>query len=63
MAITNRERVGSAMDALKGGLAPFVSREFVNHHRGRSAQALQQILGSRSRTGRSTCSALTPRRS
>ena len=45
MAITNRDRVGSAMDALKDGLAPFASREFINHHRGRSAQVLQQILG------------------
>ena len=26
MAITNRDRVGSAMDTLKSGLAPFVSR-------------------------------------
>ena len=45
MAITNRERVGGAMDALKGGLAPFVSREFINHHKGRSDQELQQVLG------------------
>ena len=45
MAITNRDRVGSAMDTLKSGLAPFVSREFINHHRGRSDQVLQQVLG------------------
>ncbi len=45
MAITNRDRVGSAMDTLKSGLAPFVSREFINHHRGLSARVLQQILG------------------
>ncbi|MCY4583299.1 MAG: Swt1 family HEPN domain-containing protein [Chloroflexi bacterium] len=45
MAITNRERVGSAMDALKDGLAPFASREFINQHKGRSAPVLQQILG------------------
>ena len=45
MAITNRDRVGSAMDTLKSGLAPFVSREFINHHKGRSDQVLQQVLG------------------
>lgn len=45
MATTNRERVGSAMDALKAGLAPFASREFINEHKGRSAQVLHQLLG------------------
>ena len=45
MAITNRDRVGSAMDTLKGGIAPFVSREFINHHKGQSDQELQQVLG------------------
>ena len=45
MAITNRDRVGSAMDTLKSGLAPFVSREFINHLKGRSDQVLQQVLG------------------
>ena len=45
MAITNRDRVGSAMDTLKSGLAPFVSREFINYHKGRSDQVLQQVLG------------------
>ena len=45
MAITNRDRVGSAMDTLKSGLAPFVSREFISHHKGRSGQVLQQVLG------------------
>ena len=33
------------MDTLKSGLAPFVSREFINHLKGRSDQVLQQILG------------------
>ena len=33
------------MDALKAGLAPFVSREFINHHKGRSSAVLQQVLG------------------
>ena len=45
MAATNRDRVGSAMDTLKEGLMPFVSREFINHYRGSSAQVLQKILG------------------
>ena len=33
------------MDTLKSGLAPFVSREFISHHKGRSGQVLQQVLG------------------
>ena len=45
MADTNNERVGKALELLKEGLGPFVSREFINHHKGRSTQALQQILG------------------
>ena len=45
MAITNRDRVGSAMDTLKSGLVPFVLREFINHLKGRSDQVLQQVLG------------------
>ena len=45
MAVTNRDRVGSAMDALKAGLVPFVSREFINHHKGHSSTVLQQVLG------------------
>ena len=45
MAITNHERVGKAMESLRVGLAPFVSREFINHHKGQTAQVLQQILG------------------
>ena len=45
MAITNRDRVGNAMDILKSGLAPFVSREFISHHRGQSARVLQQSHG------------------
>ena len=45
MAVTNRDRVGSAMDALKAGLVPFVSREFINRHKGHSSTLLQQVLG------------------
>ena len=45
MAVTNRDRVGSAMDALKEGLVPFVSHEFINRHKGHSSTVLQQVLG------------------
>ena len=45
MAITNRDRVGNAMDTLKDGLGPFVSREFIAHYRGQTAQVLQHMLG------------------
>ena len=45
MAVTNQERVGKALDTLKVGIAPFASREFINHHKGISAQVLGQILG------------------
>ena len=46
MAITNPERVGKAMEALKLGLAPFVSREFIGHYKGQSGQVLSAVLGS-----------------
>ena len=32
MAITNRERIGKALDLLKEGLAPFVQRELENQY-------------------------------
>ena len=35
MATTNRERVGLALELLKNGLAPYVSREFVARYKGR----------------------------
>ena len=28
MAITNHDRVGKALDLLRGGIAPFIEREF-----------------------------------
>jgi predicted AAA+ superfamily ATPase len=43
MAISNYERVGKAMEALKLGLAPFVSREFINHYKGQARQELERI--------------------
>ena len=45
MAVTNQERVGKALELLKAGLAPFVSREFINHHKGQTGRVLHQILG------------------
>ena len=40
----NSDRVGRARRLLASGLRPFVSREFVKHYKGRSAQELQGIL-------------------
>ena len=37
MAITNHERVGKAMELLKGGLGPFVEREFKSTYKDRAA--------------------------
>ncbi|MDE0069281.1 MAG: Swt1 family HEPN domain-containing protein [Caldilineaceae bacterium] len=44
MATTNRERVGLALDILKVGLAPFVSREFIARHKESSRQVLERIF-------------------
>lgn len=38
MAITNHERVGKAIELLKGGLGPFVDREFKNTYKDRMAE-------------------------
>ncbi len=41
MAINNHERVGKAMDLVKGGVGPFVEREFKSAYQDRApAQAL-----------------------
>ena len=45
MALSNYERVGKAMEALKDGLGPFVSREFISHTKGQTVQELERILG------------------
>ena len=45
MNLTNRERVGRSMEALRSGLAPFVSREFTNHYKGQGVRELEKILG------------------
>ena len=45
MVVTNREWVGKALDSLKVGLGPFVSREFIRRYRGRTGVELRRILG------------------
>ena len=45
MAFTNREWVGKALDSLKVGLGPFVSREFIRRYQGRTGAELRRILG------------------
>src|SRR5271166_2314159 len=45
MAITNHDRVGKAMELLKGGLGPFVEREFKSSYKERAAAELQRFLG------------------
>ena len=47
MAITNHDRVGKAMELLKGGLGPFVEREFKSTYKDRAAAELQRYLGRR----------------
>ncbi|MCY4438244.1 MAG: Swt1 family HEPN domain-containing protein [Chloroflexi bacterium] len=43
MSLTNQDRVGKALEALKVGLSPFVEREFTAHYRGQTWQVLQQV--------------------
>jgi predicted AAA+ superfamily ATPase len=45
MATTNHDRVGKAMELLKGGLGPFVEREFKDTFKDRAAADLQRFLG------------------
>ena len=50
MMITNNERVGKGLDALRAGLLPFVSKKFIDHYNdkdqpGQIGQELQRILG------------------
>src|SRR5208283_1088124 len=45
MAITNHERVGKAMELLKGGLAPFIEREFKNTFQSGAQEQARAILG------------------
>src|SRR5687768_8918058 len=45
MAITNTERVGKAMELLKGGLGPFVERELKSIYQERAAAETARFLG------------------
>ncbi len=45
MAITNKERVGKAMERLRAGLASFAEREFTSQHQARAADAARAYFG------------------
>src|SRR5947209_10609430 len=45
MAITNQERVGKAMDLLRGGLAPFVEREFKSQYHAQAVETARPYFG------------------
>src|SRR6266446_2702155 len=45
MAVTNHERVGKALDALKAGLGPFVEREFKNTYKDSAVAEATRYLG------------------
>jgi predicted AAA+ superfamily ATPase len=45
MAITNHERVGKALDLLKGGLGPYVEREFASAYKNAAASEALRFLG------------------
>lgn len=45
MTITNRERVGKAVDLLRTGLAPFAEREFKSAHGAKALVAARRYLG------------------
>src|SRR5213594_3694872 len=45
MATTNHERVGKALELLKGGLGPFVEREFKSEYTNRAAVETARFLG------------------
>ncbi|MDE0143413.1 MAG: Swt1 family HEPN domain-containing protein, partial [Caldilineaceae bacterium] len=44
MATTNRERVGLALELLKSGLGPYVSREFIARYKGQAKAELERIF-------------------
>ena len=47
MAVTNRDRVDSALTALRRGLLPFVAREYISHHRNRTPLMPEDALNRR----------------
>jgi hypothetical protein len=44
MAITNRERVGKAVEILRAGLAPYVEREFASIHKDKALVEARRLL-------------------
>jgi hypothetical protein len=45
MAVTNHERVGKGLDLLKGGLGPFVDREFKSAYKDRASMEASRFMG------------------
>jgi hypothetical protein len=45
MATTNHERVGKGLELLKGGLGPFVEREFKSAYKDRAAAEASRLMG------------------
>ena len=45
MSMSNHERVGKAMELLKGGLGPFVEREFRNKYQDQTSTETARLLG------------------
>lgn len=45
MAITNHERVGKAMELLKGGLGPFIEQEFKSRYQAQAQKQAATLLG------------------
>src|SRR5271156_3804751 len=45
MAVTNHERVGKGLELLKGGLGPFVDREFKSAYKDRAAAEASRFMG------------------
>ena len=52
MAITNAERVGKSLELLKGGLAPFVQREFEHRFKGKALEQAHGLVSSQGRTAK-----------
>ncbi len=51
MALSNKERVGRILEALKEGLAPFILREYRMAYKKQYAEAMQQALATQSYGG------------
>src|SRR5262249_19260613 len=58
MAISNHDRVGKAMELLKGGLGPFVDREVQSKFRDRAQVEAQRFLGEDRLNGKNAVKAM-----